>query len=271
MHRFLPVVALACAFFAGDALAWSAEGHRIVARIAEANLTPEARAEVDRLLADEPEPTLAAISTWADEQREKDPDFARMTARWHYINFDGRCGFEPPRDCRGNNCIVTQANLKFRTLADPQAEDASRAAALKYVVHFVGDLHQPLHASPRDDKGGNDYQVNLDGEGSNLHRIWDGTILARRELAAEAYAAELMQTPLPDDPTLGSDRPILEWALESCRLVEAGDIYPADGAHAIDTAFLDERRPLAERRLREAGHRLAALLNYALAPPSPRP
>ena len=129
----------------------------------------------------------------------------------------------------------------FRTLADPNAEDASRAAALKYVVHFVGDLHQPMHASPRDDKGGNDYQVNLDGKGSNLHRIWDGTIVEGRGLAAAEYAAELMQTPLPDDPTLGSDRPTLEWALESCRLVE-----PATSIRrrrALDRhRFLDERR-----------------------------
>lgn len=271
MHRLLPLVALACALVAGDALAWSAEGHRIVARIAEAGLKPEARAEVDRLLADEPDPTLAGISTWADELRDTNPGLAKRTARWHYINFDGRCGFEPPRDCRGNNCVVTQTNLMFRTLADPGSDDAARAAALKYVVHFVGDLHQPLHASPRDDKGGNDYQVNLDGEGSNLHRIWDGTILGRRGLGSEDYATELMQTPLPADTTLGSDRPVLEWALESCRLVEAGEIYPADGVHAIDAAFLDERRPLAERRLREAGHRLAALLNHALAPPAPQP
>ena len=195
----------------------------------------------------------------------------RRSAKWHYINFDGRCGFEPPRDCRGNNCVVTQTNMMFRTLADTNAADASRAAALKYVVHFVGDLHQPLHASPRDDKGGNDYQVNIDGEGSNLHRVWDGTILERRGLGWEDYAVELLQTPLPDDPTLGSERPVLDWALESCALVEAGDIYPAEGTHAIDPAFLDERRPLAERRLREAGHRLAALLNHALAPPRSRP
>jgi hypothetical protein len=71
---------------------------------------------------------------------------------------------------------------------------------------------------------------------------------------------------MPTDPTLFSDRPTLEWALESCRLVEAGEVYPPDGAHVIDDAFLDARLPLAERRLREAGHRLAEMLNYALVP-----
>ncbi|MGY0613239.1 MULTISPECIES: S1/P1 nuclease [unclassified Luteimonas] len=267
MHRYLSLLVLAGALFAGDALAWSAEGHRIVARIAEAGLTPAARAEVDRLLAAEPDPTLAGISTWADELRDTLPEVAKRTAKWHYINFDGRCGFEPPKDCPGNNCVVTQANLMFGVLANRGKDDAERTGALKWLVHLIGDLHQPMHASMRDDKGGNDYQVNLDGEGSNMHRIWDGTILKRRDLGAEAYAAELLQQPLPDDPTLASDRPTLEWALESCRLVESGELYPAEGTHVIDEAFLDAQRPLAERRLREAGYRLAKMLNYALARP----
>lgn len=270
-HALLPLLALAGVFAAGDALAWSAEGHRIVARIAEAGLTPEARAEAARLLGDASDSPLTGIATWADDLRESDPALARRTSRWHYINFDGRCGFEPPRDCPGNNCVVTQTNMMFRLLADTGADDEARATALKYVVHFIGDLHQPLHASPRADKGGNDYQVNLDGEGSNLHRIWDGTILERRGLAWEAHAHELMQTPLPEDPTLGSDRPTLEWALESCRLVESGEVYPEEGVHAIDAGFLDARLPLAEQRLRQAGYRLAQVLNYALKPPRERP
>lgn len=267
MPRTAAAFALALAFFAGDAFAWSAEGHRIVARIAEAGLTPAARAEVDRLLAGEDDPTLAGVSTWADELRETDSVLGKRTAKWHYINFDGRCGFEPARDCRNNNCVVTQTNLMYRVLADANQAAEDRAKALKFVVHLVADLHQPLHASPRDDKGGNDYQVNLHGEGGNLHRIWDGTIIKRRGLGFDDYAQELLQTPLPDDPTLASDRPVLEWALESCQLVEAGEVYPPEGEHAIDDAFLDARLPLAERRLREAGYRLAMLLNHALAPP----
>ncbi|HEY4529879.1 MAG TPA: S1/P1 nuclease [Luteimonas sp.] len=271
MTRFLPVLALACAFVAGDASAWSAEGHRIVAHIADAGLTPAARAEVARLLEGEADPTLAGISTWADELRDSEPELGKRSARWHYINFDGRCGFEPPRDCKGNNCIVTQTNRVYRILADASKDKAERAMALKFVVHFVGDIHQPLHASPRDDKGGNEYQVNLRGEGSNLHRIWDGTIIERRGLAAEDFAEALLETPIPRDPTLSSDRPVLEWALESCRLVDEGKVYPAEGVHAIDDAFLDERLPLAEQRLREAGLRLAELLNHALAPAKQAP
>ena len=272
MTRILPVLALACAFVAGDAFAWSAEGHRIVAHVADAALSPAARAEVERLLAGEADPTLPGVATWADELRESDPDgLGKRSAKWHYINFDGRCGFEPPRDCKGDNCIVTQTNRLYRILADAARDPAERTMALKFLVHFVGDLHQPMHASPRDDKGGNDYQVSLRGDGSNLHRIWDGTIIERRQLPAAEFADALLEAPPPDDPTLSSDRPVLAWALESCQLVEDGKVYPADGVHAIDGAFLDERLPLAEERLRDAGLRLAQLLNHALAPPTRAP
>jgi len=268
MSRHLALLALAGALLAGDAFAWSAEGHRTVAHIADAGLTAEARAEVDRLLAGEADPTLAGISTWADELRDTHPQLAKRTSKWHYINFDGRCGFDPPRDCKGNDCVVTQANLMFRTLADPRRDDAERAGALKWLVHLVADLHQPMHASLRDDKGGNAYQVNLGGVGSNMHRIWDGTIIERRGLRAEDHAdALLSEREVPHDPTLSSDRPTLEWALESCRLVESGDLYPAAGGHVIDEAFLDARLPVAEARLHQAGLRLAKLLNHALAGP----
>lgn len=276
MNKTFPCILAALGGLAGllcaaDALAWSAEGHRIVARIAEAGLTPAARAEVDRLLAGEPDPTLAGIAAWADEVRETDGALGKRTASWHYINFDGRCGFEPPRDCPGNNCVVTAINRNFTSLSQRRHPDEERRTALKFLVHFVGDVHQPLHASPLDDKGGNDYQVNLDGKGSNLHRVWDGTILERRGLQSPAYAAKLLAEPaLADDATLGSERPTLDWALESCRLVESGGLYPPRGEHVIDDAFLDRQLPLAERRLREAGERLAAMLNYALgAPPGP--
>ena len=267
-----PLLAIAGAFAAGDALAWSAEGHRIVARIAEAGLTPAARAEVDRLLADETDPTLAGVAAWADGLRDTDPEAAKASARWHYVNFQGRCAFDAASDCPGNDCVVGAINRHYLLLAQRDRPDAERRDALKFLVHFVGDAHQPLHAGLRDDAGGNRHQVNYQGEGSNMHRVWDGTILARRGLKSPAYAAELLaQPPLPADPTLRSQTPALDWALESCRIIEAGDVYPREGLRVLDDAFMDARVPVVEERLRKAGTRLAAMLNHALAPPATAP
>lgn len=252
---------LCCAL---PAQAWSLAGHRIVAELAAAELTPRARVEVARLLAGEPEPTLAGVAGWADTLRETDTARGKATAPWHYINFaSGGCRFDPPRDCRNGNCVVGAINRNFLILSDRRRPQAERRDALKFLVHFVGDVHQPLHASPHPDKGGNDFQVNLDGRGSNLHKVWDRSLLERRGLPPDAYAAALRREPvLPRDPTLSSTTPAVDWALESCRIVDQSGFYPRK--RVIDDGYLDAHSATAERRLREAGNRLAALLNHAL-------
>ena len=237
---------------------------------AEAGLSPAARVEVDRLLEGEADPTLAGIAAWADELRHTDPEAAKASARWHFVNFQGRCAFDAAKDCPGNDCVIGAINRQYLALAQQTRPDTERRDALKYLVHFVGDAHQPLHAGLRDDAGGNRHQVNYKGDGSNLHRIWDGTILERRGLKSRAYAAELLaRAPLAQDPTLQSQSqtPALDWALESCRIIEAGDVYPPEGRRVLGDTFLDARLPIVEERLRKAGARLAAMLNHALAPP----
>ena len=248
------------------ALGWKRDGHRIAAELAQVELRPRARAEVERLLAGETEPTLPGVSSWADGLRLADPKDPR--ANWHYVNFrSGDCDYVPARDCPDGNCVIGAINRQFLVLSDRARPDAERRDALKYLVHFVGDVHQPLHSSPRRDKGGNDYQLSLAGRGTNLHAVWDSDLVASRGLAPERYAAELAtRTPRPVDPTGSSDRPAVEWALESCRLVRDGGLYPS--GHAIDARYLDAHRGQAEDRLRLAGHRLAGLLNFALDKPA---
>ncbi len=248
----------------GTAHAWSADGHRIIGHLAEADLSPAARREVAALLAGEKDPTLAGVSTWADRLRDDDPERGKATAPWHYVNFrGGDCAYDHARDCPGNDCVVGAINRHFLALSDTRRSLAERREALKFLVHFVGDVHQPMHASPRDDLGGNRYQVNYRGKGSNLHRIWDGTVLEGRGLAPAAYATALRaQSPLPADPAARSQSPAVAWALESCRVVQTPGVYPP--RRVLDDAYMDAHRPIAERRLREAGRRLAAMLNHAL-------
>lgn len=254
---FLAALLLPCTAFA-----WSADGHRIVGHLADAELTPAARAQVARLLAGEPDTTLAGVAPWADRLREEDPVRGKATAPWHYVNFKGRCTFDPA-NCKGGDCVVGAINRNFLILSDTRKPLAERRDALKFLVHFVGDVHQPLHASPRDDRGGNQDQVNWQGKGTNLHSIWDGTLLKTRGLAPAAYAEVLRKgAPLGDDPSARSDRPAVLWAEASCRMVDSGQLDPR--RRVLDQAYFDAQRPLAEQQLRLAGHRLAMMLNHAL-------
>lgn len=250
-------------------LGWSELGHRIVAELAEAALTPAAREEVRTLLADEPEPRLAAVAAWPDRIREQDG--WKHTAPWHYLNFPqhGGCDFTAERDCRDGNCVVGAVQRQLAVLKDRSAPRERRAEALKFVVHFVGDLHQPLHAGFGHDKGGNDFQVSLrlpdreQPEGTNLHGIWDWWILSTREDDAAAYAALLGTHGLPSSERDQVHRsPVPSWAEESCRIVREPGFYP--DTRRMDLRYLDHWRPTAEKRLREAASRLAALLEDAL-------
>ena len=169
----LAVLAVITLMSSSGAHAWSSEGHQVVARIADKQLTPVARAEVNRLLALEPGETLTTISTWADQHRSP------KTGTWHYVNFPrGDCHYVPDRDCPDGNCVVDVIQKQAQILTSG-APDETRLTALKYLVHFVADVHQPLHAGHYDDRGGNTYQLRAFKLGSNLHAVWDSGLIKR--------------------------------------------------------------------------------------------
>src|SRR4249919_2157367 len=255
------------------ALAWGRPAHRLVANLAEARLRPAARAEALRLLGTEGASSLAEVSDWADEVREAGGHQAHSTRRWHFVDFlGGGCEYVPARDCPDGDCVVAAINRQFLVLADRRRTDAERVEALKFLVHLVADIHQPLHASPIDDKGGQQFQVGWHGKGRNLHSVWDALIVDRalqaQSLDETGYLRQLeSKAPLPPDPTRRSDRPSVDWAQESCRIVKDEGIYPP--AHVIGDDYLDAQRPRAEQQLRRAGARLADMLNFALDPARP--
>jgi hypothetical protein len=265
-----PIVFLLLALCAGPVLAWGGPGHRVAADIAQARLRPAAAAEATRLLAGEGATRLSDVADWADHLREDGGAQAAATRRWHYVNFPGLCEYVAARDCPDGQCVVAAINRNAQLLGDRTRSDDERRVALKFLVHLVADVHQPLHATPVADKGGGDYQVAWHGKGRNLHSVWDGLVLDRAMKAAgaadaDAYAAHLLaQSPLPADPTRRSDRPAVDWALESCRLVRDGGLYPP--GHVIDDAYLDAHRGQLDLQLRRAGERLGDMLNAALAP-----
>lgn len=247
------------------ASAWGELGHRLVGALATAELTPQARREVERLLAAEAEPTLAGVSIWPDRLRDNDPPRYKATARWHYVNLaEHACDYQPPRDCPDGNCVVEAIRAQVRILADRTRPDAERTDALKFVVHFVGDIHQPLHGGYAGDRGGNRYQIQYKGRGDNLHWLWDSLMLD--DLDAAAYQRKLAALPLViPQPATALPPDAAAWARESCAIVLRNGFYP--DSHKIDATYVDHWRPLAEERLREAGARLALLLNAALTTP----
>jgi len=249
-----------CLFLlAPAAQAWSEFGHQLVAEIAWRRLSPAARAQVDLLLQGEADPTLRGIAAWPDEIRDR-PEYEHTSA-WHYVRIrDAHCGYVAARDCADGQCVVGAIERARATLADRTQSRAERAEALKFLVHFVGDVHQPMHAGHRDDRGGNLFQVNLRGEGTNLHAVWDYHVLRSADLDFTQWV-QMLET----QPAMPHGEAPSAWAEASCRLTNAEGFYPARPGK-LAPAYLQAHRDIAVRRLREAGAELAAQLEAALAP-----
>jgi len=250
------VVAMTLAIVAPHAMAWGRDGHRIVAATAWFQLTPSARANVQELLNQEAGASLESISTWADETRSP------ATARWHFVNIDrgASCRYDAPRDCPGGQCVVVAIRNQTR-LVQPGNTAQARLKALKYLVHLVADIHQPLHASFAEDKGGNLFQVQAFGKGSNLHSVWDSGLIDTGASGVPDLTASVLKS-FPSGPVeLEPER----WAQESCALVSQPWFYPAK--HRIDEHYVELAKPVVRERLATAARRLATLLNASFAGP----
>lgn len=244
-------IALTASF---DAQAWGAEGHQIIAAIAQQNLQPAAAKEVARILAQEPGATLVSVSTWADEHRSP------ATAAWHYINFPkGDCQYEPERDCPDGKCVV-EAIRKQTSILQFDVNDEKRLNALKYLVHLVGDVHQPLHAGWGEDRGGNTYQLQAFMRGSNLHAWWDSGMIKYVE---EHDGPLLPALQSRKAPPIAKDWKPETAAGESCGIVDQNGFYPG---RLVDVGYITKYQDTLSQRLQVAGLRLAALLNRVLQP-----
>ncbi len=271
MHRPLRLLvggcALALAIWPTSAAAWGAKGHQIVGEIAQRNLTVEARSEVDRLLHGDDE-TLAHASTWAD--RIRSDESYNWAGPLHYINgAEGAEDIVLEQDCPPRGCVV-RAIERFRDqLADRQRPLAERREALKFLAHFIGDVHQPLHASYAADRGGNRLLVTFYGEPVNLHALWDSSIIERnlswwtfRNWRGWAKTLDRKTTAV-EKRTWANSTP-LDWAQESFDLARS-HAYAAQAGDDLGSAYHRRNLPVVEERLRQAGVRLAAVLNRVLA------
>ena len=257
-------VVLSVLLWTTSAMAWGQNGHRIVGKIAENHLTPEARQAVADLLGAE---TLARASTWPDEI--KSDRSWRHASPWHYINVEPGETFEDAT--KNPNGDILEALAQFEAvLRDAGSSKQAKAEALRFTVHFVGDIHQPLHAGYGKDRGGNDIKVNWFGEPTNLHAVWDTELIEYESLSYTEFAAFIDHAKTAQINTW-QQAPALEWAKESRALLE--DVYEVgnnlseeNSLPNLGYSYTFKNKSTLQQRLLQAGIRLAGVLNAIFMP-----
>lgn len=252
------LIAVLLALGPAVALAWGATGHRVTGALAEPLLAPASRERVAAILGVE---TLAEASTWADEMRADPAPFWQETASpWHYVTVPRGARYRdvgaPPE---GDAFTALE---RFRAvLRDPEASLEAQQRALRFAVHLVGDLHQPLHAGDGTDRGGNDFAVQWFGAPSNLHRVWDSGMIDGQRLSYTEWAAWLGARLTPERVDAWYDPDPEQWIAESTEIRDR--IYPQERRLSWDYQYV--HLPIVRRRLSQAGVRIAAWLDETFA------
>jgi len=241
-----------------SALSWYDKGHRIVGFIAQANLTAEARKEIEKILPGSM--TLADAAIWPDHEGRNIRDFDSL----HYGSIpENASGYDQARDCPERNCMVEALKWFTAVIADKNAPIMVRRLALYYVAHLVGDMHQPLHAGRITDRGGTEIPVSYRGQTTNLHFFWD-TNLVEMETGNEEEIAKRLTANLNEAERLkwqaGDAK---QWTNESFALVHS-HAYNTGPSIELSDDYVEKAGPIVRRRLAQAGIRLAWLLNIAL-------
>jgi len=266
-------------FLSTQLFAWGPRGHKIVGAIAQLHLTETARHNLQLLLGDA---SLASVANWADEIKNNRPE----TLGWHFVDIPKDAGtFSQSRDCYRpdekhpsskddhHNCIVDRISMFKQVLADQNASREDRIEALKFLVHFVGDIHQPLHAV-EEGRGGNDIHVVEFGSPQcgkgrcNFHFVWDTALLEHTGLSEESYVARLQQLIATGNLQPKAAGAPEDWANESYRWAQK--VWLNEGG-AVDEAYYQSNIGIVDERLALAGLRLAALLNDVLGKPLEQP
>ncbi|KAA5532230.1 S1/P1 nuclease [Taibaiella lutea] len=236
---------------------WGTLGHQTVAKIAENHLSPKARQEVAVLLGKQ---TLANVSNWADEIRPL-PEY-KYAAPLHYINVPSGLDyneFSKAVTSQQTDNIYTAILQCKKKLLDKTTTREQKAEALKFLVHFVGDAHQPMHVSRAEDKGGNTIQVQFDGKGTNLHALWDSKLIDHQAFDLENMVKQYDRASNKEIAGWQRDE-ILKWLFESYQIC---DTLYAEVAkdNKLTEDYYKAHIPIVEKRIDQGGIRLAGLLN----------
>jgi hypothetical protein len=239
--------------------AWGPTGHRIVGEIASRHLTPQARKAVSAILGRQ---SMAMVANWPDFIKSDTTHKYDHTSSWHYLDFPAnsdRQQFESAaQKATGENLYVeTQAMIK--TLKNPAATQADKQFALTFLIHLIGDMHQPLHVGHADDEGGNKIKLTWFDKPTNLHRVWDENLIEYQQLSYTEYT-QALDTATVTEVTQLQRGTIKDWMFESNQL--ADKVYKLTKAddklsYRYNYWFVKD----LNQQLLKGGLRLAAILN----------
>ncbi len=265
---------------AQQALAWGSTGHRVVGLVAERHMDPAALKKAHAILDNH---DLAFVSTWPDEIRSDPKNFAH-TFNWHFTTWqDDDDGFHAGLESKSTGFLLSQIEKQIAVLKNPTASQSEKAFALKFTIHLIGDVHQPLHVGTSGDRGGNACRVTWHGKPSNLHTVWDSDMIEKTNLSFTELADFASQNRTQKQIRQWQSGTAKQWSEESKILRRR--IYPAEVvAPSAPVTYLTycqdkvepeampklgyeysfEFDPVVRERLYQAGVRLAKVLNDTL-------
>lgn len=260
---FKLVMSLALFYLPLQALCWGAIGHRIVGHIADSYLTARARVEIRKILGNE---SVAMASTWGDFIKS-DSTYKFMDV-WHYTNLGKNLTYEQFRQGLKADTSVKDvySAITFLTkeLKKKSLTMEKKKMYLRLLIHFVGDVHQPLHVSPDGSTGGNDIKVQWFAQASNLHRVWDVHLIEFQQLSYTEYAAHLNHSTLEQRRKLQAD-PLSRWMYESYSIAQNLHNEITETNPRLSYRYDFDHIDLLNRQLLKGGIRLAGLLNSIFA------
>ncbi|GAC15526.1 S1/P1 nuclease [Aliiglaciecola lipolytica] len=249
---------LVCLLQATHAYAWGQIGHRVSGEIAELYLSAETKAKIDAIF---PNSSLAEISTFADEMRSDPSEFWQKTSSpWHYVTVKHGTDYHAEQHAPDVGDAYTALLSFSATLKNEEASIQEKQLALHFIVHIIGDLHQPLHNGDGTDRGGNDVKLEFFWQDSNLHRVWDSGIIDNQKLSYSEWTDWLSRKITPDMAKTWRTTDPKVWIKESIELRKT--IYPQEDK--LSWSYQHQHLPEIKLRLQMAGVRIAAYLDSIL-------
>lgn len=251
--KFFQISALAASvLFSQLAFGWGQTGHRAIGEVASHHLTKKAKKNIEKLLGAE---SLAIASVWMDEVRSD--SLYDHTHDWHWVTIpEGEHYHETEKNPDGD--VVEAIGRMKEILENEEVSDSLKIEALRFLVHLVGDLHQPLHVGNGTDKGGNDVKLKWFYKSSNLHRVWDSEIIDSKGLSYTELA-QAVDHPSKEEVTVWQSGTVEDWAHEA--VMYRPQVYNTGDSENLSYEYMYYNWDLIQLQIEKAGVRLAGMLN----------